>query len=637
MDTSSSPEKKSIIETTAASFGRDVEEAKSLGHVDKADLEVDAMFKKGKRTEDSPAFKAVWDAEFPIDLFDVGSLNGHGDSAVEKVFENSLNVLKTRAAAGTMYDDKGKIRNEVLEELAKAGYWGVLIDKKYGGSGASFRAFARFITEVAKVEATVAGLASVHGCIGAVDPITAFGNDDQQRRYLPRLASGERLSAFALTEPNAGSDLTAIRTTAVLQGDHYVVNGKKLFITNAGLGRTVGLVCTIDGKPSVLVADLPDQEDSSFKINRYGISALAHANNVGLEFTNFKVPKENLLAGKGLMIAYHGLNKGRIALCANAAGVMRSLLANMIPWAKFRITYTKEIGERELVQRRLGELAGLIIGADALATWCSWLLDEGYRGEMECIIAKRFGSESLKEAAVEYFMKTHGGRSFLHGHMFGDNIHDFLAPCIYEGEGEMLSLAFFKGLTKEHGENCFLPIAEKVGELLAKGRIKKFNPTNPIHNLLIWKEGLNYAKWNIGERFTRKHSGDLSWMKGDLKSATEFAISNLQSMPLLISGTMVKHQAGLIDRQCRMAFLSQKVQDLMVIAATAAYASRKEDPIIRTAAEIFCERAIMKLTGKEPSDKYFKKATRLGNEIVKGGFKELADIPVEEIKMQYPR
>ena len=156
---------------------------------------------------------------------------------------------------------------------------------------------------------------------------------------------------------------------------------------------------------------------------------------------------------------------------------MRVMLANMLPWAQFRRTYGAAIVSRELVQRRIGRLAGLIVGCDALVAWCSWLLDQGYRGEMECIIAKIFGSEAQKEAAIELFMKTHGGRSFLHGHLFGDNVHEYLAPCIYEGEGEMLGMAFFKSLIKEHGKTYFEPI----GKALAAAGIRKPNPLNPAH------------------------------------------------------------------------------------------------------------------------------------------------------------
>src|SRR5207245_11364162 len=118
-------------------------------------------------------------------------------------------------------------------------------------------------------ERTAAGLAPVHRGIGAVDPVLTFGPPEQKRRLLPRLASGERLSAFALTEPGAGSDLTALRTRAVRDGDEYVVNGEKLFITNAIPGRTIGLVCLIDAKPAVLIVDLPDHEDEHFQMVKY--------------------------------------------------------------------------------------------------------------------------------------------------------------------------------------------------------------------------------------------------------------------------------------------------------------------------------------------------------------------------------
>ena len=212
----------------------------------------------------------------------------------------------------------------MLKDLSEAGYWGLLIDPEYGGGGASFASFARFLTKMATIEPNLAGLASVHGCIGAVDPLRTFGSSEQKERYLPQLASGERLSAFALTEPGAGSDLTALKTRAVLDGDDYVVNGEKLFITNAVPGRTIGLVCLIDKRPAVLIVDLPDHEDEHFQLVTYGLLALRHLHNHGLRFRDFRVPRENLLQpaqGDGLTIAYHGLNLGRVALCATAAGI----------------------------------------------------------------------------------------------------------------------------------------------------------------------------------------------------------------------------------------------------------------------------------------------------------------------------
>src|SRR5204862_914047 len=232
----------------------------------------------------------------------------------------------------------------------------------------------------------------------------------------------------------------------------------------------------------------------------YGLYALRHAYNNGLKFNNFRVPRANLLEpplGDGLTIAYHGLNLGRLSLCAGAAGSMRLMLANIIPWEEFRRTYGQPIATRELVKRRLGRLAALIAGADALVAWGSWLIDQGYRGEMECVIAKIFGSEAQKEAAIELFMKTHGGRSFLRGHLLGDNVYDYLAPCIYEGEGEMLGLAFFKSLVKEHGRQFFEPI----GKALQKHKIKNFAPANPFHLWALRGELWSYSRWMAGRKF----------------------------------------------------------------------------------------------------------------------------------------
>src|SRR5438309_7787364 len=156
----------------------------------------------------------------------------------------------------------------------------MLIDPQYGGQGAPFARFARFLIRMATLDPMTAGLASVHGCIGAVDPVRTFGNAEQKRRFLPKLASGEALSGFALTEPWAGSDLTALRTTAVPAGDHFEVTGEKLFITNAIPGRRVGLVVMLDGKPAVLIADLPE-ENEQFQLVRYGLYALRPAYNHG--------------------------------------------------------------------------------------------------------------------------------------------------------------------------------------------------------------------------------------------------------------------------------------------------------------------------------------------------------------------
>jgi len=633
--TPDSPEanETSFAETALTLGGKSADEARRTGAIDRADDQVEGLFQPQYQTANSPAHRAVWDRGIPVELFESSPLETPPD--VRTVMDNSLEVVRKFKRAGTVTDEHGKIRDEVLQELGAAGYWGLLVDKKYGGSGAPFRSFAPFLTEMAMVDPTLAGLASVHGCIGAVDPVSTFGNEEQKQRYLPKLASGERLSAFALTEPCAGSDLTALRTEAKLDGDHYVLNGEKLFITNVVPGRTIGVVCLIEEKPAVLVVDLPDEETETFQLRKYGLWALKHTYNQGIIFNNFRVPKENLLVpskGSGLTIAYHGLNLGRVSLCANAAGTMRMMMASMIPWAHFRETYGETIAKRELVRRRLGRMAGMIVAADALVAWCSTLIDSGYRGEMECIIAKIFGSESQKEAAIEMFMKTHGGRSFLHGHMFGDNVHEYLAPCIYEGEGEMLGMAFFKSLVKKHGTEFFEPI----GKALHAAGIKKPNPLNPSHAWALKGALAPYASWMAKEYLSPKPRPRFPQMPEKLKRHAEFAAEELQRMPLKISGTMRKHQLKLADRQCRMSYLSLQVQDLMTMLCTSLYAASQENEVIQAAGEIACRELKYRVKSKAPTDRYFREVCELGGQVADGGFPGV-NTPPDEIMMRYEK
>ena len=634
-DSQSNPAEKeevSFAETAFKLAGKSEDEARRTGAVDTADDQVERLFEKKYQTANSPAHRAVWDRKVPVDLFNFTT--AAPDSDVAKVMDDSYEVVRKHREAGTVYDENNKLNNALLQELSGAGYWGLLVGKEYGGSGAKFANFAQFLTKMAMVDPTISGMASVHGCIGAVDPVRTFGSEAQKQRFLPLLASGERLSAFALTEPGAGSDLTALKTTAELDGNEYVLNGEKLFITNVRPGGLLGVVCLINDKPAVLIVDVPAENNENFEWVKYGIYAMKHAHNMGMKFKNMRAPAENLLTparGDGLTIAYHGLNLGRVSLCAAASGNMRNMMASMIPWAKYRETYGAAICTRELVQRRLGHLAGYVVAADALVEWCANLIDQGYRGEMECIIAKIFGSEAQKDAAIELFMKTHGGRSFLHGHILGDNIHEFLAPCIYEGEGEMLGMAYFKSLVKQHGKEFFEPI----GFALQKAGIKQPNMMNPSHLMALSGPMMQYGKWLTARKLQRSQTPDWPRMPKNLKAHGEFAADWLQRSALEITGTMRKFQLKLADRQCRMSELSARVQTATTMLCTSLYASRQTDPLIQEAADCFCQHLTAQLLGRRPSDRYFRSVTSVGSAIVDGGFKSIAGLNPDEILMPY--
>src|SRR5262249_13896315 len=326
-----------------------------------------------------------------------------------------------------------------------------------------------------------------------------------------------------------------------------------------------------------------------------------------------------------------GLNLGRVAVCAGAAGTMRVMLASILPWAEFRRTYGQPIATRELVKRRIARLAGLVAGADALVAWCSWLIDEGYRGELECIVAKIFGSESLKEAAVELLMKTHGGRAFLVGHLFGDNVHDLLAPCIYEGEGEMLGMAFFKSLVKEHGKQFFEPI----GQALQRHKMKGLNPANPTHLWKLRRELWSYSKWKMGQAFAGRDRAPVAGLAAGLQAHVDFARESFARLRKEINAAMAKHQLKLADRQCRMTELSQRVQDTITMLVTALWGHQQKDEAAVAAADILCQDLRRKHTGERPSDHYFRDAGKLADIIIAGGFEVLAGVPREEILMKY--
>src|SRR5687768_3261612 len=181
-------EAQSFAETAMRLSGKSEEEARSMGAVDKADEQVEKLFEERHRTTASPVHRAFWDGKAPLELFSPPRLPASAPCDVS--MEKSLEVVKRRVAAKTMHGEDGKLHPDVLRELGDAGYWGMLIDPKYGGQGAPFQRFTNFLTRMATYDAMVAGMASIHGCIGAVDPVRTFGTEDQKQRFLPRLASG---------------------------------------------------------------------------------------------------------------------------------------------------------------------------------------------------------------------------------------------------------------------------------------------------------------------------------------------------------------------------------------------------------------------------------------------------------------
>ncbi|HND54418.1 MAG TPA: acyl-CoA dehydrogenase family protein, partial [Pirellulaceae bacterium] len=342
--------------------------------------------------------------------------------------------------------------------------------------------------------------------------------------------------------------------------------------------------------------------------------------------------------GNGLTIAYHGLNRGRVAVCATAAGQLRSLLAGMLAWGGKRVTYGQPIAKRELVMRRIGRMAALIIGCDSLSDWCASLLDQGYRGELECIVAKVFGSEALKEGAIDLALKTHGGRAFVRGHVCGDNMHDYLAPTIYEGEGELLGLALFKGLVKQHATTYFEPLMKA----LRQAGLKAPPQWNPLHWWKLRRAAWPYAKWILSRRRPRGRqlptslaSADPSAAATQFNSLVEFATREFTATGLQIDRALRRHQLRLADRQCRMSELAKRVQRLTAMLCATMHGAAQTNDVVRAAAHVLGNDLQRELTGRPISDSELRATVELGQAVIRDPSSLLADCPQTSIVMPY--
>ncbi|HND55585.1 MAG TPA: acyl-CoA dehydrogenase family protein, partial [Pirellulaceae bacterium] len=391
-------------------------------------------------------------------------------------------------------------------------------------------------------------------------------------------------------------------------------------------------------QPAVFVCELPREECEEFRFRRYELHALKHSHNCGLIFNGLRIPGSSLLEskqGNGLTIAYHGLNRGRVAVCATAAGQLRNLLAGMLAWGGKRVTYGQPIAKRELVTRRIGRMAALIVGCDALSDWCAGLLDQGYRGELECIVAKVFGSEALKEGAIDLALKTHGGRAFVRGHACGDNMHDYLAPTIYEGEGDLLGLALFKGLVKQHATTYFEPLMKAMRQAGLKAP-PRWNP------LQWWKlrgAAWPYGKWILSRRRPQgsrlPKSLAVSEALAQFSPLVEFATREFTATGLQIDRALRRHQLRLADRQCRMSELAKRVQRLTAMLCVALYGAAQTNELSRAAALVLGNDLQRELTGRPISDAELRVTVELGQSVLRDPATLLADCPPASIVMPY--
>ena len=310
-------------------------------------------------------------------------------------------------------DREGRFPYELVAELAELGLMGIPFPEELGGAGSDTLTYAIAIEELTRIDSSVAITVAAHTSLGTM-PIYLFGTDEQKQRWIPPLARGERLAAFGLTEPDAGSDAGATRTTATLSGDQWVVNGSKVFITNAGTDITQCVTIT---------ALTGDREISNIVVENgtpgYEISAPIHklgwkaSDTRMLSFTDCAVPAENLLGtrGQGFIQFLEILDGGRISVAAMGVGVAQGAYDLAFAYARERHQFGRPISSFQAIQFKLADLATEIEAARGLVWKAAWLKDQGRPFAREAAMAKLYTGE-LSNRAVNASLQIHGGYGF---------------------------------------------------------------------------------------------------------------------------------------------------------------------------------------------------------------------------------
>jgi alkylation response protein AidB-like acyl-CoA dehydrogenase len=317
------------------------------------------------------------------------------------------------------------------------GLFGCIIAERYGGLGLTASTYARVIERIAAVWMSVAGIINSHLIMAAL--VQRAGSEQQKRHYLPRFASGELRGALALTEPDCGTDLQAIRTVARLDGDFYVINGTKTWISNGIQGHCVALLAKTDPRAqpahrgmSAFICEKGPGFSASRKLEKLGYKGIDSAE---LVFQDFRVPAENLIGeeeGHGLQHVLGGLELGRINVAARGVGVARAALEESVRYAQSRRTFGKPICEHQAIQLKLADMATRVEAARLLTEAAAQAYDSGRRCDMEAGMAKLSATEAAVENSLEA-MRIHGA----YGYSKEFNIERYYrdAPLLVIGEG----------------------------------------------------------------------------------------------------------------------------------------------------------------------------------------------------------
>jgi alkylation response protein AidB-like acyl-CoA dehydrogenase len=336
-----------------------------------------------------------------------------------------------------------------LKEMGDLGLLGMLVPEEMGGSDTGSVAYALALEEIAAGDGAVSTIMSVHSSVGC-GPIVKFGTPEQRERFLPKMASGEWISGFALTEPSTGSDAAAIKTRARRDGDRYIINGAKQFITSGQNGKVIILFAVTDpdaGKKGISAFIVPT-DTPGYEVVRVELKLGQHSSDTcQLAFTEMAIPASLRLGeeGEGLRIALANLEGGRIGIAAQAVGMARAAYEHALHYARERITFGKPIFEHQAIAFRLADMATEIEAARQMVLSAAELREAGLPCLREASMAKLFASE-MAERVCSAAIQIHGGYGYLNDFPVERIARDVRVCQIYEGTSDVQRIVIARGL-----------------------------------------------------------------------------------------------------------------------------------------------------------------------------------------------
>ena len=347
--------------------------------------------------------------------------------------------------------EAGEFPREILKKMGELGLMGITVPEKYGGSEMDFISYIIAIHELSKVSAVVGVILSVHTSVGT-NPIMYFGNEEQKDRYLPKMASGEFIGAFCLTEPSSGSDAGSLKTKAVKKDGHYVLNGSKVFITNGGEADVYIVFASTDSTKGTygISAFIVDKNTPGLIIGKDEEKMGLHGSRtVQLTFEDMKVPAANLLGeeGEGFKIAMANLDVGRIGIAAQSLGIAEAALVASIGYAKERIQFGKPIAVNQGIGFKLADMGTATEAARLLVYRAAQLRSENKSCGKEASMAKLFASQAAMDNAIEA-VQVFGGYGYTEDYPVERYFRDAKVTQIYEGTSEIQRIVISKHLTK---------------------------------------------------------------------------------------------------------------------------------------------------------------------------------------------